>query len=188
MGDEEEQDRIEDNYGSDDYPDTQRIFDFAPKIKSNDWEPRTLRRACSQDCLIHGPKWHERVKEIMELFLRLDTNIAKIKLMETGLCSCGGKAAGQNMPSELLHKNTWELHLFFQNGLNHLTRDNDDEFSSKLRNTLSEILQECLTYNDSQRYLFLKWIRAIILFHYKMLFEKRKTNRSVGAVGNPVAV
>ena len=170
MGEEHEEDDTQ--YGNDDYKDTECIFDFAPKPKANDWKPKPLRQASPQDCLIHGPKWKERVKEIIELFERLHSTIIKVDVIEKGLCSCNKKAdSSPNMPTALLHQNAWELHLFFQNGLNHLTFSRDDTFSSKLRNTLSEVLQECLAYNDNHRYIFLKWIRVLIIHNSRTMLS-----------------
>ena len=43
----------------------------------------------------------------------------------------------------------------------------EDPFITQLRQTLAEVLQESLTYQDTHRYLFLKWIKGIIMLALK---------------------
>lgn len=70
------------------------------------------------------------------------------------------------MPFSLRYKNTWELHLTLQNDLNQLQilelESNCPLISKDVINVVSELLQECVTYQDTNRYIFLKWIKTWI--------------------------
>ena len=101
MSSQEEEEDLEDYGNGDDYTDTENIFDSAPARRANDWKARTLRRLNSHDCLVHGTKWQDRVKELLQLFKRIQSDeicksaLSGLEKMENNLCSCEGKSGGK---------------------------------------------------------------------------------------------
>lgn len=81
-----------DDYGGGDYEDTQVIFQSAPQLKNNDWKQKTIRSLNSEDCLVHGSKWQDRIKELLEL---LKQSSSEIELKESSICTCKGKSTSE---------------------------------------------------------------------------------------------